>query len=203
MIDLRKYILFIFIGWTAGLTSTLAFPLYVSRITETHASVSLPKWRTEITLPEPGVPVRLIIPSLSVNSAIEPVGKDADERMAVPKNLYNAGWYEYGVRPGKRGNAVIDGHVNTPNLTPNIFYNIDRLKTGDSIIVVDSTNRVWYFQVKRVANVETVNFPINEVFGQADNPRLNLVTCTGVYSHNNADYTERTVVYSELSGNPG
>jgi sortase A len=170
------------------------------------ADIVLPHWgtfpRSEAAsvqqVATPGVPVRIAIPVLGVDAKVEPVGKAPDGRMDVPKNNGNAGWYELGVKPGERGSAVIDGHVNTPTLARNIFADLGTLVPGSRILITDDGGRTWSFRVDRVESVPSEGFPIAEVFGRDDANRLNLITCDGVYERSNADYTRRTVVYSTL-----
>jgi sortase A len=42
-------------------------------------------------------------------------------------------------------------------------------------------------------------FPLTEVFGDAEIPRLNLITCNGVWDKNSKNYSDRLVVYSKLA----
>src|SRR5947209_7865092 len=72
--------------------------------------------------PLPDLPQRIVIPSLNVDSTIEQVGLDSQKRMDVPKNVFDVGWYDLGVRPGQIGSAVIDGHFDTPTGAPSVFY---------------------------------------------------------------------------------
>src|SRR4051812_45178718 len=55
-------------------------------------------------------PVRLIIPSLNVDTKVQDVGIGKSGNMAVPSNYTDAGWYRYGATPGQVGSAVMDGH---------------------------------------------------------------------------------------------
>jgi hypothetical protein len=43
-----------------------------------------------------GLPIRLKIPAIGVDTAIEYMGNTAGGDMAVPNSLVNAGWYKYG-----------------------------------------------------------------------------------------------------------
>lgn len=145
-----------------------------------------------------GIPVTLAIPTLGVRAAVEEVGQDSDGRMDVPKNIFDTGWYKYGARPGEVGNAVIDGHVNTPRLTPSVFANIDHLKTGDIISVTDNFKKTRTFKVYSVMNLPSQHFPVETVFGSFNSPNLVLITCSGVYQRYRRDYSTRTVVFSRL-----
>lgn len=147
----------------------------------------------------PSPPVKLVIPALSVIAPVENVGKDKENRMDIPKNVYNAGWYYLGVRPGEIGNAVIAGHVNTPTFAPSIFSRLSDLKNGDTVSVEDQDKRVWNFRVVGQATYSTDNFPIEEVFGASNKKRLNLITCSGEWQKNTKDYSQRTVVFTELT----
>ena len=57
-----------------------------------------------------GLPIRLKIPSIKVDAAIEYVGIAPDGNMDVPKGPDNVAWFEPGTRPGDVGSAVLAGH---------------------------------------------------------------------------------------------
>jgi len=56
-------------------------------------------------------PVRLVIPRLGVDAAVERVATDVRGAMDVPRDYRDAAWYAPGVAPGDGGDAVIDGHL--------------------------------------------------------------------------------------------
>src|SRR5437868_6418329 len=78
-----------------------------------------------------GTPKRLIITKIGVNAPVELVGLDKQGRMDVPKDANDAGWYDLGVKPGQKGNAVMDGHLDKVNGAPAIFWNLKKLAPGD------------------------------------------------------------------------
>ena len=57
-----------------------------------------------------GLPVRLKIPVIGVDTAIEDAYITPDGRMDVPAGSVNVAWYALGPRPGQIGSAVIGGH---------------------------------------------------------------------------------------------
>lgn len=63
--------------------------------------------------PGVGEPVRLVIAAIGINAPVEPVGVQANGDLATPtQNRWeDVGWYAAGPRPGERGSAVMDGHV--------------------------------------------------------------------------------------------
>lgn len=162
----------------------------------THESVGV---LTPTTIPTPtvGKPVSISIPVLGVNAAIEEVGLDAQGRMGVPEQNMDTAWYKYGPLPGSKGSAVIDGHFDTPTGAPAVFYNISRLQRGDIITTKDSYGNTYSFTVTQVTSYPYNKLPMQEIFATNDKPRLNLITCDGVWNRAAHNYSNRVVVYAE------
>lgn len=147
----------------------------------------------------PEVPKSLSIPSLNVHDiTVEQVGLDAEKRMDVPSSFMNTGWYMLGPKPGEIGNAVIDGHLDTPTGAPSVFWNIKNMRPGDTIEVTDADGKTYTFSVTKVVTYGTSTFPIETVFGTAQTANLNLITCGGTWDKQKKDYSNRTVVFSTL-----
>lgn len=170
-----------------GLWLGFKTPCYIAPLTPTPAQAPLI-----------GVPERLSIPKLGINVFVEQVGLDSQHRMDVPKNTDNAGWYDLGYKPGEEGNAVIDGHLDTL-YGPSIFYNLENLTMGDEIFVTDDTGRQLIFIVTSTASYPFDQVPLQAVFGPSDKPHLNLITCGGGWDSVNKNYSNRIVVYSDLT----
>ncbi len=49
---------------------------------------------------------------------------------------------------------------------------------------------------KRV--VPTDKFPLQEVFGETDQVRVNLITCGGEWNKEKKEYSERTIIFAEI-----
>jgi LPXTG-site transpeptidase (sortase) family protein len=143
-------------------------------------------------------PIKIKVPKISVEATIESVGLDNQGRMDVPKNVVNVAWYNLGVKPGEKGNSVFAGHYDKPDGSPSVFFKLDRLKKGDSIEVVDQTGYNLEFVVTETRIVPTDKFPLQEVFGQTDKIRVNLITCGGEWNKEKKEYSERTIVFAEL-----
>ncbi len=148
--------------------------------------------------PEVKVPIRLEVPSLNINAESESVGIDDQGRMDVPKNVINVAWYELGVKPGQKGNAVFAGHFDKPDGSPAVFYDLDKLAQGDELIVKDETGKRLTFTVTEKRVVKLDEFPLEEVFGETDKIRVNLITCGGSWDKVKKEYSERTIIFSEL-----
>jgi len=73
---------------------------------------------------DPGLPVRLKIPKINVDSAFEYVGLTPQGAMDVPKGPAEVGWFKLGTRPGEIGSAVVAGHSGWKNGIPAVFDNL-------------------------------------------------------------------------------
>jgi LPXTG-site transpeptidase (sortase) family protein len=142
------------------------------------------------------LPVRLRIPVIKVDAAIQPVGLTSAGALDVPNNITDVGWYKFGPNPGQKGSAVIDGHFDSPNGLPAVFSRLDTLKVGDSIIVEDDKSILHYFVVKKLTNYLSEDF-VSDIFNMNDGSHLNLITCNGIWDVNKKTYTERLVVFAE------
>lgn len=147
----------------------------------------------------PELPVRLVIPAIGVDAAVQHVGLDTSGsgEMAVPSNFTDVGWYQHGVRPGMNGSAVIAGHLNGKEVPEAVFYDLHKLKVGDEV-VIRSEHRIE--DIYRVVRVQSYDFDsaTDEVFVSTDGKaRLNLITCGGRWLAEAQLYDTRTVVFTE------
>jgi sortase (surface protein transpeptidase) len=118
--------------------------------------------------------------------------------MDTPKDSDNGAWYNLGAKPGQRGNAVIAGHYDKADGSPAAFWDIAKLSSGDQIVITDVRGNKKTFEVTRVEKFPYDNFPMQEVFGDSDEPMLNLITCEGKWNSATGLYSHRTVVFSKL-----
>jgi len=153
-------------------------------------------------------PHRLIIPKMGLNAKIDALGPDPTGAMQAPQPsnpnapvLRDVYWWDVGALPGQVGNAVIAGHINRPDGSPATFGNLYLLNPGDRFQVVTADGTVLTFAVTATDDplvyVHGGNDPtIQRIFGPADSPQLNLLTCWGKWD--GAQYNRRLVVYSIL-----
>lgn len=142
------------------------------------------------------VPTKLEIPTLKVSASVDGQGLNKDGQMEVPNNGEDVGWYELGAKPGANGNAVIAGHVDDYR-GPAVFFYLKNLKAGDLIHVYGKENEKVSFQVEKVVAYKKDEAPLRVIFGPSQQPRLNLITCTGVYNRKNNEHEKRLVVYAK------
>ena len=144
-------------------------------------------------------PVRVKIPNIGVDAAIESVGLDRNDAMATPSSAFTVGWYNRGALPGQPGNAVLDGHLDSAVYGEAVFWRLGELKPGDSIVVQMLTGPALTFVVDHEAAYPYNSAPLDQIFGPSNTPRLNLITCSGVFNRGSHNYDRRLVVYAKLA----
>lgn len=153
---------------------------------------------TPDTTHKPVAPKELEIPKLGVSANVEEVGLDTQGKMDVPKVLGDVGWYDLGYVPGDKGSAVIDGHYDLASGAPSVFYYLSNLSPGDKIYVTDQDNRQYTFVVDESTAYPYNQLPLQQIFDSTDKPRLDLITCSGIWDQGTRNYSQRLVVYAEL-----
>jgi sortase (surface protein transpeptidase) len=123
---------------------------------------------------------------------------DAAGRMDVPKKDTDVAWYNLGYRPGEKGGAVIDGHLDKASGAPAVFWDLKKLSPGDELSVTDANGHQLTFAVVRTVSYAWNQLPIKEVFGASSVPMLNLITCQGTWDTTKKNYSNRMVVYAQL-----
>jgi LPXTG-site transpeptidase (sortase) family protein len=145
-----------------------------------------------------GLPVRLKIPKISVDAAIDPMSLASNGDLEAPSGPRNVGWYRFGPRPGDRGSAVIDGHYGPwKNGEKSVFDNLNGLTKGDSLYVEDSKGTTITFVVREFRTYGQ-NDDVPDVFISNDGKaHLNLITCQGIWNKTQQTYSNRLVVFAD------
>ena len=160
---------------------------------------SLPKAVAPITVQQKvnyGLPVRLKIPAISLDTAIEAVGITNKGEMGTPEDPANVAWFNLGPRPGEVGNSVIDGHLDWYNGAVTAFENLSKLQKGDKLYVVDETGAATTFVVRGFGTFDQ-NQDATSVFRSVDGKaHLNLITCEGVWNEAQQSYSSRLIVFT-------
>jgi sortase (surface protein transpeptidase) len=142
-------------------------------------------------------PLRLVIPRIGLDAAIEAVGKTASGAMEVPQAPQNVAWYGLGVAPGAQGNAVISGHLDI-KAGRAAFWRLRELQVDDLIQVVDEAGVERTFRVIERAIYPRQQAPVHKIFGFDIERDLNLITCTGRWDKKAQTYQQRLVIYARL-----
>lgn len=153
------------------------------------------------------VPLWITAPKATIAGPIIPVGVDTHGAMDAPEGALSdpvwseAFWWRGGVLPGQPGNAVIGGHLDRPDGSPALFWNLRQLAEGDSVVVRTAQGTTLHFTVTAVqafANPTggATDPVIERIFGPAQTAHLNLITCTGTWT--GTEYTKKLVVFTTL-----
>lgn len=137
-------------------------------------------------------PVHLQVPSIGVDSDLEPLGLLPDKTLKSPSLFERAGWYAGGVRPGDPGPAVIAGHVDSVS-GPAVFFRLRTIAVGASVAVRQSNGATVYFVVDSVREYPKNRFPTEAVYGPTPLPELRLITCTGDFDYAARSYLDNLV----------
>lgn len=141
-------------------------------------------------------PVRITIPAITVNAAIQQVGFTPQGAMDVPTNTIDAGWYKYGPSPGDIGSAVLVGHYDGENGDKGVFEKLHQLKTGDKIYVENSDGEMIAFVV-RETRIYDPKADSSAVFNQTKGSHLNIITCHGDWDDAQNSFSKRLVVFTD------
>lgn len=144
------------------------------------------------------LPVRLVIPSIGLDAAIEAVGQTPAGEMGVPAAALDVAWYKNGPIPGAAGNAVISGHLDDRYGRAAAFWRLGALHAGDTLTVVDAEGGERTFVVTEVVAYPYAKAPLARIFGFDIRRNLNLITCAGSWNSRSRTYTQRLVVYTRL-----
>ena len=144
-----------------------------------------------------GLPIRLKIPKINVDSMVEYVGLTTDGAMDVPKKREDVGWFELGPRPGEDGTAVIAGHYGQKNKKASAFDNLYKLRPGDKIYIEDDKGATVSFIVSKTRRYDP-KADATDAFGTNTGPsHLNLITCEGEWDEVSKSYPTRLVVFTD------
>lgn len=144
-----------------------------------------------------GLPVRLIIPSINVDSTIEDAYITSDGRMDVLPGSTNVAWFPLGPYPGKTGNSVIGGHYGVSNGVSFVFQNLNKLKIGDKVYIENDKGETLAFKVKSTKYFGKDADSSTVFTSKDDKAHLNLITCEGVWNQVNGSYPDRLVVFTD------
>lgn len=145
------------------------------------------------------VPVRLLIPSLGVDAAVEKVGKKANGEMATPSSFKTVGWYSPGSKPGGPGNAVFDGHLNNAITTSGVFERLAQVQLGARVEIRGENGAILVYTVQSVQEYPWDQTPPAELFATEGPSQAVLITCEGEWVASDHSYNKRLVVVAELS----
>ena len=145
-------------------------------------------------------PTKIEIPSIGLSSdTFVELSVQKDGVLSVPGTEDEVGLYKDGPTPGQLGPSVIGAHVDSPEGRKGIFWNLGKVKAGDTIAVTRSDRKKATFTVDRVQAYQKTSFPTDLVYkGDFDRSEIRLVTCGGPVDSMN-EYRDNVVVFGHLT----
>lgn len=172
-------------------------PEYIENSVTVVQAKTIPTAPKAIAKAPTGLPIKIQIPSIKVNTVIRYVGLAKDGSMGVPSNPSETAWYTLGPKPGETGSAVIAGHVNWWYGAKGVFEHLNDIKKGAKITVLDDKGKTTTFIV-RSKHEYGQNEDASSVFISDDGTsHLNLVTCAGIWNKLTKSYSKRLVVFAD------
>lgn len=178
--------------------------VFVSTVAESlwyapDSEIAVPDFGSTVELFSPEQrPSRLRVPALEIDAYVQHVGVNAKGNMATPNNFTDVGWYKYGATPGFLGSAVFAGHVDNGLGLSGVFKRLADIQIGDEVLVESKEGKELRFRVVEIQTYPHDSVPGEMLFARNDRPRLNLITCEGVWVPGERTYDQRLVVYTEL-----
>lgn len=147
-------------------------------------------------------PVSIGIPAIDVHAPVLVVGKQADGSVEPPpltkRGSQKAAWYKHSADPGQVGPAIIEGHVDSAEYGPAVFYKLGALRNGDTIQVQRKDGTTIVFRVDKVRKYPKDDFPTMKVYGPVDHPALRLVSCGGAFNEDTGHYESNIIAFADL-----
>jgi LPXTG-site transpeptidase (sortase) family protein len=137
---------------------------------------------------------RLVIASIGLDTPVSEarrVEQDGVTSWEVPK--FVAGHAEGSASAGETGNAILLGHVTSLTLG-NVFEHLHEVSVGDPVEVYTGVNR-YVYRAQEVQDIVRSNIA---VLDPTPDPRLTLITCSGLWLPTIRDYDQRLIVRAEL-----
>jgi sortase (surface protein transpeptidase) len=139
---------------------------------------------------------QVVVPSIGVKAPLIRIGIDRDRTLQVPADVRKTGWWRGGAIPGKKGSAVIVGHVDSRS-GPGVFKKLGEVSDGDRVTVVMKSGARVNFAVTGMRRVPKNKFPTDAVYEDTPKPTIRLITCTGEFNNASGHYRDNLIVFGK------
>jgi len=141
-----------------------------------------------------GVPVRIVIPSIGVNSMVQEIGTAWVNGQLIWQTIpFIVGHYRTSAQAGQNGNAIFAGHVTSETLG-NVFINLYKIGLGDEV-EIQTNDTIFTYTVTRVKLVLPTD---TSVMNPTPDATATLITCAGDWIPDQHQYSRRLIVTAKL-----
>jgi LPXTG-site transpeptidase (sortase) family protein len=176
--------------------TTVATPIITTTTTIEPTTTTLGSTTTTIYYHPIPKPVRLVIPSVHLDTMVRSVGILPDGSMEIP-GYQTVGWFAVGPAPGEKGASVLVGHVSWKG-NKGVFYDLKNLRKGDTLYVYNMGGDFAEFEVDEVETVLKTELPTEKIWNKTDESVIRLVTCGGEFDKTTKHYVANVIVYAHL-----
>lgn len=141
-----------------------------------------------------------MVPGLKVDAPITQVGVDSQGQLEVPNDGDVVGWYRWSAAPGKPGNTVLAGHVDTRADGPGALFDLGHVKAGDRVRLQLSDGSARDYEVTSLQTYRKQELPGDDVFARQGPSQLVVVTCGGSFNRSTRSYDSNVVVIARPIG---
>lgn len=139
------------------------------------------------------VPVEVELPGGAM-APVTPTGT-TDGRLVVPERVQRVGWWDGGAQAGDPfGSVVLAGHVDSATEGLGFFVRLLRIRPGDVVVLRGAGHSATYRVGSVVRVAKDALATRGQVFDQAGDHRLVLITCAGSYDRARGGYASNLVV---------
>lgn len=144
-------------------------------------------------------PGRLTLPG-GIAAEVMPA-QTVNGELVVPDLVQHLGWWDGSAYAGDPfGSTVVAGHVDSAAQGLGFFARLLRVKVGD-LVTVQGGGHAADYRVRSVQSVAKSALATSaEVFDQAGEHRLVLITCTGIFDQQRRSYDSNLIVIAEPAG---
>jgi uncharacterized repeat protein (TIGR01451 family) len=146
--------------------------------------------------------MRVRVPAIGVDASVVRLGLNSDATLQVPTNATDAGWWSGGTAPGRRGAAVIVGHVDWDG-SEGVFGRLHEVVLGQEVLVSHRNGVTDHYRVTASAVYPKNSFPTGLVYGPLPYPGLRLITCAGNFDPRTGHYDDNLIVFARLTARTG
>lgn len=150
------------------------------------------------SVPPPGLPAQVTIPSLHVSAPIAPVSISKTDALDVPQNPRVIGWWQASALPGSTvGTTVLDGHVDTARDGPGALFHLQDLPAASLIIVRSTDGQPHRYRVttRRVLH-KSQGLPTG-LFSPTAPGTLVIITCGGPFDRATHHYLDNIIILAQ------
>lgn len=186
---------------TQGAIATAATTTGITPVSVATATMPVGTTTVPVVSIHDGSPVRLTIPKINVDAGFQYTGITPDGVMEIPNNIVDIGWFTGSQRPGEKGVSIITGHVAQIRggvvVKPGVFNNLNELRAGDKLYVLNDRGESIQFVVRESRNYEPSANTTDVFTSTDDGAHLNIITCEGTWNPEKLSYSQRLVVFTD------